>query len=422
MISPKSSEIFRTYRFPIILIIAIIIGSIVGLIMGEKAVVFKPFGDIFINLMFTIVVPLVFFTISSAISKMADLKRLGRIMGNILLVFVITGLIASVIMIFVVTAFPPTQGVDIKLETMEIGEELNMGDQIVKGLTVSDFPGLLSRKNMLPLIVFSILLGVSVTLLGKKGETISNFLELMSDLFMKVVKIVMYYAPIGIGAYFAALVAKLGPQLLSSYGRALLVYYPVCILYFVFAFTGYAFYAGGSIGVKRFWKNIITPAVTSLATQSSVATIPVNLEAAERIGTSKDIREIVLPIGATMHMDGSCLSAILKIAFLFGIFNVPFHGIGVFTGAIVISIFSGVAMSGVPGGGFIGEMLVISLYGFPPEAFPIIATIGILVDAPATLINATGDTVVAMMITRMVEGKEKVMEIFKEAKEKFEVA
>jgi len=419
--SSKSKEIFRTYRFPIILIIAIIIGSIVGIIMGERAMVLKPFGDIFINLMFTIVVPLVFLTISSAISNMADLRRLGKIFKSVLLVFVVTGLIASVIMIIAVTIFPPAQGVNLKLEPVENIEKLNIGDQIVKGLTVDDFPKLISRRNMLPLIFFSILFGICVSLLGEKGKAISNILSLLSDVFIKAVKVIMYYAPFGLAAYFAALVAKLGPQILSSFGRALVIYYPICILYFVFAFTAYTFYAGGSTGVKRFWKNIITPAVTSLATQSSIATLPVNLEAAERIGTSKDIREIVLPLGATMHMDGSCLSAILKIAFLFGIFNMPFRGIGVFVGAIVISIFSGVAMSGVPGGGFIGEMVIVSLYGFPAEAFPIIATIGVLVDAPATLINATGDTVAAMMVTKMVEGKEKVMEIFKEAKEKFEV-
>jgi Na+/H+-dicarboxylate symporter len=131
----------------------------------------------------------------------------------------------------------------------------------------------------------------------------------------------------------------------------------------------------------------------------------VNLEAAHNIGIPDDISEVVLPVGATAHMEGSCLSGILKIAFLFGIFNMPFTGLGTFGSAILVSVLSGVVLSGVPGGGLVGEMLIVSLYGFPPEAFPIIATLGFLVDPAATMVNATGDTCSSMIVARMVEGK-----------------
>jgi Na+/H+-dicarboxylate symporter len=143
-----------------------------------------------------------------------------------------------------------------------------------------------------------------------------------------------------------------------------------------------------------------------VATQSSIATLPVNLEATKKMGVPKDIREIVLPIGATMHMDGTCLSSILKISFMFGIFDIPFEGIGTYVSAIILSVLGGVVMSGVPGGGLIGEMLIVNMYGFPAEAFPIIATIGYLVDPPATMVNASGDAVASMMVTRLVEGKD----------------
>lgn len=214
----------------------------------------------------------------------------------------------------------------------------------------------------------------------------------------------MYYAPIGLGAYFAALVGEYGGQLLGSYTRAMLIYYPLCILYFFLIFPVYGYIAGGQKGVKSL-KYLVSPALTSLATQSSIATLPVNLEAAEFIGVPKDIREIVLPIGATAHMDGTVFSSILKISFLFGVFNIPFTGVETYISALLLSVAGGVVMSGVPGGGLIGEMLIVTMYGFPPEAFPIIATIGYLVDPPATMINATGDTVAAMLVTRLVEGK-----------------
>lgn len=221
----------------------------------------------------------------------------------------------------------------------------------------------------------------------------------------------MYYAPIGLGAYFASLTGEYGKELLGSYARAMAIYYPLCIFYMFTAFPLYAWISGGMEGIRRL-KYVISPAITAVATQSSIATLPVNLEACEKIGVPKDIREIVLPIGATAHMDGTVLSSILKITFLFGIFQIPFTGVGTYISALFLAIAGGVVMSGVPGGGLIGEMFIVSMYGFPPEAFPIIATIGYLVDPPATMINASGDTIASMLITRFVEGKDWVNKKF----------
>lgn len=406
MSETNKKSVWQAYKFPIVLLCSIFLGSMIGLVMGEKAAIFQPLGDIFLRMMFTIVVPLVFVTISSAVSSMGNLKRLGKILANLLFVFAITGLIASIIMIVTVNIFPPAKGVILEMPQAEMLEPFKTTDQVVKAFTVGDFPELISRRNMLPLIVFSIFFGLCVSLVGEKGKVIANGLNALSDIFLKMVSLIMYYAPIGLGAYFASLIGTFGPELLGSYARAMAVYYPVCVIYFFVAFTGYSYFAGGKEGVVTYFKNIINPAITSLATQSSIATLPVNLEATRRLGVPKDIRDIVLPIGATAHMDGSCLSAILKISFMFGIFNMPFQGIGTYVSAIVLAVLSGVVMSGVPGGGLIGEMLIVTMYGFPPEAFPIIATIGYLVDPPATMINVTGDTVVAMMITRIIEGKD----------------
>ena len=400
----SKNGLWESYRFSIILIGAIIIGSLIGIKFGKKAQILKPLGDLFINGMFTLVVPLVLVTISSSIAGMSDMKRLGNVLKSLFLVFVSTGLVAGVIILVVVNIFPPAQGVNLHLTTTEALKPFQTGDQIVKALTVSDFPELISRKNMLPLIIFSIFFGISVNLVGEKGKVVVTGLNALAEVFLKMIGILMYYAPIGLGAYFAALVGEYGGQLLGSYTRAMLIYYPLCILYFFLIFPVYGYIAGGQKGVKSL-KYLVSPALTSLATQSSIATLPVNLEAAEFIGVPKDIREIVLPIGATAHMDGTVFSSILKISFLFGVFNIPFTGVETYISALLLSVAGGVVMSGVPGGGLIGEMLIVTMYGFPPEAFPIIATIGYLVDPPATMINATGDTVAAMLVTRLVEGK-----------------
>ncbi len=399
-----NKENLKNFKFPIILLSSIALGSIIGLFLKEDAVVLKPLGDVFLNLMFTAVVPLVFFTITSAVGNMVNMKRLGNIISVMLLIFLVTGLIAAIIIIVAVKIYPPAQGVNIVMDTVGEMENVSLSQQIVKAITVEDFSLLLSRSNMLPLIVFSVMMGFCVSSLGENNQ-IARFLNNMSKVMMKFVNLIMWYAPIGLCAYFASLIGEFGPNLIGSYGRAMLLYYPICIVYFFVAFSGYSFFAGGIDAVKLYFKNILEPAVTSLATQSSIATLPVNLKACKNIGVPEDISNIVLPIGATMHMDGSVLSAILKISFLFGVFGQEFTGLDTYIVAILIAILSGVVLSGVPGGGLVGEMLIVSLMGFPPEAFPLIATIGFLVDPPATCLNVCGDTVVSMMVARVIDKK-----------------
>lgn len=401
----KKQSVWAAYKFSIILLGAIFIGSIVGLQMGDKAKMFKPFGDLFINGMFMLVVPLVFVTISGSVSSMSDMNRLKKILKTLLLTFVSTGFLAAIYIFITVKVFPPAQGVNLAMPVAEAIEPFSTGEQVVKAITVTDFPELISKRNMLPLILFSIVFGICVNLIGEKGRVIAKGLEALSEVFLKMISLLMYYAPIGLGAYFASLTGEYGKELLGSYARAMAIYYPLCIFYMFTAFPLYAWISGGMEGIRRL-KYVISPAITAVATQSSIATLPVNLEACEKIGVPKDIREIVLPIGATAHMDGTVLSSILKITFLFGIFQIPFTGIGTYISALFLAIAGGVVMSGVPGGGLIGEMFIVSMYGFPPEAFPIIATIGYLVDPPATMINASGDTIASMLITRFVEGKD----------------
>lgn len=373
--------------------------------MGEKATVLTPLGDIFLNLMFTAVVPLVFVTISGAVGSMTNMKRLGKILGYMLLVFFVTGLIAAVIIIICVKLFPPAQGVQIALDNTRMQETVSLPQQIVKALTVSDFSELLSRRNMLPLIVFSVMFGFCTGSLGE-NNLVARAMNALSEVMMKLVDLIMLYAPVGLCAYFASLVGQFGPQLIGAYGRAMILYYPLCVVYFFVAFFGYAYFSGGMRAVRAFFKNILSPAITSLATQSSIASLPTNFEASNKIGVSKDISGIILPIGATMHMDGSVLAAVLKISFLYGIFGKEFAGIETYVVSVLIAILSGVVLSGVPGGGLVGEMLIVSLMGFPPRAFPLIATIGFLVDPPATCLNVCGDTVASMMVTRIIDGKD----------------
>lgn len=395
----------KKYWFPISILLSIIIGSLWGSYLKERAIILKPIGDIFLNLMFTIVVPLVFFTISSSIASMIDLKRLGKIMGYSLIVFTITCIIASVVMLVSVKIVNPLGSNSVLIDATETVKNLSIGEQIVSALTVNDFSELLSRNNMLPLVIFSILFGVGVSALGDKGKKLSTNLEASSKALMKVVHIIMYYAPIGLCAYFMNLVGSFGISLISGYLRSFILYTVVGIIYYLVFYTLYAYVAGGKRAVKNFYKNALNPTVVALATQSSLATLPTNLESASNMGISKDIREVSMSVGSTMNMHGSVMASVLKISFLFSVFGRSFTGLDTYLIAILISVLSGVVMSGIPSGGLIGEMLIVSMYSFPAGAFLIISTIGIIVDAPATALNVMGNPTSAMLVSRLVEGK-----------------
>lgn len=401
-----SRSFFRTYGFLSAMLLAIVLGCVLGA-LWPGATCLAPLGTIFINLMFCIVVPLVFCSLSSSIACMKSPKRAGRIMGTTLLVFIVTGLIAAVIMLFAMRLYPPVLEPWADAAAGAVDEQASVAQLLVNFFTVEDFAALLSRRAMLPLIVFSILIGFGVNLSGGADCLTAKVLQDMTNCLLKVVSLISYYAPVAFFGFFASLVATYGAQITAAYGRAMLVYYPLCFVYALVAFPLYAYLGGGKEGVRVMRRHILRPAVTALGTCSSVATIPTNMEVARETGISKDVSNIVVPLGATMHMDGSAMSAIIKVAFLFGMFGQDFT-----TGrailAIIVAVFSSVAMSGIPGGGGTGELVLCSIF-FPDHlavAFPIALALGNLVDPPATMVNSAGDYVVSFIVSRYVDGKD----------------
>ncbi|NNU74494.1 dicarboxylate/amino acid:cation symporter [Clostridium estertheticum] len=406
-------KLFKNYKSTIILLGSVILGGIIGIVMGPKSSVLEPFGKLFINLMFMILVPLVFFSVSSAMANISGMKRLGKIMGSIVLVFLSTALIAAIIGTIATLIMEPTSGLHIdmfkSLMKSAVGtqtiEKVSFLDQLVNTFTVSDFVDLLSRKNMLQLVVFSIIFGISVSLSGEKAKPLARLLEAGSITMMNVVKIIMYYAPIGLGCYFASMVGQLGGQILNGYLKIFVLYLIISVIYYFGFFSLYAFVAAGKNGVRIFWKNAVTPSVTALATCSSAACIPANLETVKKIGVPYDIAETVIPLGANMHKDGSVFGGVMKITLLMGLFGKDMTSVSSILGIIGVSLLVGAVMGAIPSGGMIGEMLILSVYGLPPEVLPIIAVVSVIIDAPATLLNSTGNTVCSMLVTRLVEGK-----------------
>ena len=397
-------KVLKNYGFIITMLIGIVAGCVVGAVW-PGATVLEPLGTVFINLMFCIVVPMVFCSIASAIANMDSMKKAGKIMGVTVVTFCVTAGIAALIMYIIARIFPLVQG-QYQMTEGEVGSTLGVADMIINFFTKPDFMELWSRRAILPLIVFAVLCGFGIQMSGGKKTMTAKLLEDVTGCIMNVVKIITYYAPIGFFGFFAYLVATYGPELIGDYSRTLIIYYVLCFAYMFIFFPIYARFGGGKGAVKMMFSKLFKPAAVSFGTCSSVATIPTNMEAAEETGISKDVTNIVLPLGATMHMDGSAMSAIIKVAFLFGIFGKDF-GTGEAILAIIVAVFSSVAMSGIPGGGGTGELVLCTIF-FPDQmaiAYPIAIALGNLVDPPATMVNAAGDYVVSYIVERFVSGK-----------------
>ena len=402
----SSGSFLKNYKSILSLLGGILLGSILGLVFGKGVEVIKPLGDIFLNLLFTAIIPLIFFTISSSIATLEKSDKLGKLFSIMIGVFLGTVLISAILMIIGVLLFPIQQDIIISKIPLENIPSGTAGSQITQLLTANDFSELLSRKSMLALILFSFLIGFATLQSGEKGQTFKSFLKSGDEVMKQLLHLIMKTAPIGLGAYFAYQVGIFGPLLFGAYAKPLGLYYAVCAFYFLVFFSLYAFMAGGKKGLVIFWKNNITPSLTALGTCSSIATIPANLKAAEEMKIPNHISNIVIPLGAPLHKDGSSMSSIIKIAVIFAIFGKDFTEPSTLLLALAITVVVSVVEGGIPNGGYIGEVLAITVYGFPMEqALPAAMIVGTLVDPMATLLNANGDLVSAMMVSRISEGK-----------------
>ncbi|TQI67714.1 dicarboxylate/amino acid:cation symporter [Clostridium sp. KNHs216] len=394
---------FKNNKFPFILLGSMLAGSILGAFWGSGATVLSPIADIFLNLLYCCVVPMIFVSLVSSIANMENLKKLGKILGVMMLIFILTEIIASVYMAVICGVFDPAKGAQIAMN--EKVEDLTSNNNFLSMFTVNDFSLLWSRKSLMALIVFSMISGVAVVAVGEKGKPVMQFFDSLSAVIMKMVGYVMLLAPIGLGAFFATLIGQYGGEIVGPLSRSLVIYLIAAVVYYALSNTLFAFIGGGAIGVKRFWKPIISPTLTSLGTCSSAASIPAELIAAKQMHISDDVANITIPMGANLHKDGACLITILKIAFMCSVFHVNFLDPHILFTAILVSVVASTVMGAIPAGGYVGEIFIISAFGFPEVSIPIMVLIGTITDAPATAINSTGDTGVAMIVARIMEGK-----------------
>lgn len=402
-------KFLKNYKSYLILIGSIIIGTIAGLVFKEKTLIVSPLGDLFLNMLLVIVVPLIFLTLSTSIGRMKQPKRIGKILGTIILVFIFTSIVSVFVglgtsKMFKLVDVKDTNSIKEVLteDTKVEKEDVNFLQRTVDTISVNDFSKVLSKDNMIALIVFSILFGISINMSKGKGEKLLNVLESANHVVQSFIKLIMYYAPIGLGCYFASLVGTFGGEIAVGYGKTFIIYTVVAVLFYFIVYSLYAFISGGKKGFVSYWENILPATLTSLGTCSSAASIPVNTMCAKNIGVQDDIADTTIPLGTSFHKDGSIIGSVFKIMFLVCLFNSDVSSLKILGVALLATLL----VTAVPiGGGTISEMLIITMLGFPVSALPILTIIATIIDPPATMLNVVGDSASSMLVSRIVDGK-----------------
>ena len=399
---------WKNYKNTILLILALVIGAISGVIFKEDVNVVKPLGDLFLNALFVTIVPLLFLTITTTIAKMESKGRLRKIFGRIIIISLITSLIAIMFGVLTTNTFKLVNPKDTNVikeafSTSKVkSPKLNFLESTVSLISVDDFGGLLSKGNVVAIVVFSIIFGFAMRRDAKKTKPLLDVLESANTTILNVINIIMYYAPIGIGCYFASLVGTFGAEIAKGYLRTFVIY-SLCALVFYFVFyTLYAFIAGGKKAVKAFWGNALEPTFTSLSTCSSAASLPVNIKSAKKMGIPDDVSETFIALGTSLHQDGSIIGTVFKIMFLVSLFGGNIDIIHI----IFVALTATLLITAVPiGGGTISESLIISMLGYPMAALPLLTMVATVIDPAATLLNVVGDEAAAMLVARSVDGK-----------------
>ena len=406
-------KLWKNYKNTILLLLSLVIGAILGIVLKEKASVLEPLGTLFMNMMFVLIVPLIFLTITTSIAKLENPKRIGKLIQTTFLVFVATSLVAVLIGIVTTYSFPlvDSKNGEAILSTLETDTAINeesfdLLNRTVSAISVNDFAKVLSKENILALVILSLFVGIAISKIGGEAKPFLDVLNSANKVVLKLIDYAFYYAPIGLCCYFASLIGSFGSVIVIDYVKTFVIYTIVALSFYFIVYTFYAYLAGGKKGIQLFWKHVVGASVTAISTCSSAASIPMNIKCAKNIGVNDDIAETVIPLGTSFHKDGSIIGSVFKIMFLVYLFHFDVFSISGIFKVLAVSLIANLLVAAVPvGGGTISEMVIISMMGFPMASLPILTIIATIIDAPATLLNVVGDASSSMLVARKMEGK-----------------
>ena len=382
------------------IMIGFVFGIIAGLIMKEKASMFAFLGTILTNMLTMVVAPLVFCVIVVAIANIGDTKKIGRIGLKTVVIFLLTTLFAIFIGLVLANAFNIGSGVIIELpETVtEATTETTVIDTIVNIVPKNIFAAL-SNNDLLKIIFFALLLGFALLNMGEKGQKILNAFKLGQEAMTTLVSIILKFTPIGVFGIMANVVGNIGIEILIPYAKAIVALYLACIFYLVVVQAGIVAGVFGKISPIRFLKEMREPMAFVFATCSSVANIPVNLRAANRLGVDDDTANFVIPLGAVVNMNGTAIYQAIAVIFTAQIYGIDLT-IADQAMVMLTATLAAIGTAGIPGSGLVMLTIVLGAAGLPMEGVALLAGINRILNMGRVVPNIVGDTATAVVVAR----------------------
>lgn len=391
------------------ILIGLVLGIIVGLLFTKNpqfvTTYIKPFGTIFINLIKMVVVPVVLFSIISGVLALKDIRKVGSIGVKTMGFYMVTTAMAVILGLVLANVIDIAGGA--MFDTSGLQYEAKEAPKFVDTL-INIFPASLFKPlveaNMLQVIVIAILFGFGIILAGEKGQIAADIAESMNEVSMKVMGMIISLSPYGVFALMAPVVAENGPSIIGKLLRLILVCY-----------LGYILQAGvvystmlrvvGNFSPIRFFKGLAPAMMMAFSSASSNATLPLNIECTEKMGVKKEVAAFVLPLGATINMDGTAIYQGISAVFIASVFGVDLT-IGQMATIVLTATLASIGTAGVPGAGMIMLAMVLESVGLPVEGIALIMGIDRIVDMGRTTVNITGDSACAICVNNLEEKKE----------------
>lgn len=389
--------------------IALVLAIIVGLILGEKGAPFassyiKPFGTIFLNLIKFIVCPIVLFSIMSGIVSMRDVKKVGSIGLKTVVFYLCTTAIAIIIGLGVASLakglFPMIATTDL---TYSAKASTSFMDTIV-GIFPSNFVAPLLNANMLQIIVMAILIGFAIVVIGEKRDikVVEGFLDL-NEIFLKCMEMILKLSPIGVFCLLCPVIAQNGSQIIGSLAMVLLVAYICYILHAVLVYSVSVFTMGGVSPIK-FFKGMMPAIMFAFSSASSVGTLPINMKCVDELGADKEISSFVLPLGATINMDGTAIYQGVCAVFIAACYGINLTLPQMLT-IVLTATLASIGTAGVPGAGMVMLAMVLTSVGLPVDGIALVAGVDRIFDMGRTTVNITGDAACAIVVSNIERKK-----------------
>lgn len=394
---PLAGQIF------IALVLAIIVGLLIQPYAKFASTYITPFGTIFLNLIKFIVGPIVLFSIMAGVVSMKDIKKVGAIGGTTLIYYLCTTAFATAIGLFLANSFQKYFPVlSVSNLSYKAGDKVSAMDTLVN-VFPNNFLAPLYEANMLQVIVMALILGFAIILVGKKAEPAVRAVDVCNNVFMKAMEMILKLSPIGVFCLLCPVIAENGAKILGSLAMVLLVAYIGYIAHALIVYSLAVRTLGGMNPVK-FFKGMLPAILFAFSSASSVGTLPLNMECTEKLGVPKEVSSFVLPLGATINMDGTAIYQGVCSVFIAACYGIHLTFPQMIT-IVVTATLASIGTAGVPGSGMVMLAMVLQSVGLPVDGIALVAGIDRIFDMGRTTVNITGDASCSVIVSHLLRNK-----------------